>query len=327
MRIGRQLLAALALCFTTAVAAAAQTGTISGRVSDAESGGPLVSASVEVVAGGGRIVATGLTDAEGNYRLTNVPAGTYALVFMLVGYGTQRIENVRVVSGESTMTGATLTSSAFQLNPVVVSASKRQEKALEAPANVQVVSEREIADRPAVSPVDHLRNNAAVNVISTGVQSNNVVVRGFNNIFSGSLHTLTDYRIASVPSLRVNFMHFVPQNNEDIARMEVVLGPGSALYGPNTANGVLHMITKSPLDEEGTSLTFAGGERSLLHGTFRTAHRLSDQFGFKFSGQYLQADEWQFTDPDEVAERDSVDGSASSRCGPKRRARPFRRRT
>ena len=80
-----------------------------------------------------------------------------------------------------------------------------------------------------------------VDIITQGVQSTNVVVRGFNNIFSGALYTLTDNRMAGVPSLRVNVMHFVPTTDEDLQRMEVVLGPGSALYGPNTANGVLHL--------------------------------------------------------------------------------------
>ncbi|HEX2185475.1 MAG TPA: TonB-dependent receptor, partial [Chloroflexota bacterium] len=101
----------------------------------------------------------------------------------------------------------------------------------------------------------------------------------------------------------VNFLHFVPANNEDIQRMEVVLGPGAALYGPNTANGILHILTRSPLDEQGTTLTLAGGGRSTLQGTLRTAHRLGDNFGFKLSGQYLRAEEWEYTDPAEVAER------------------------
>ncbi len=106
----------------------------------------------------------------------------------------------------------------------------------------------EIQERPVQTPVEHLRAAPGVDIISEGIQATNVVVRGFNNIFSGALHALTDHRLAGVPSLRVNLLHFIPSNNEDIDRMEVVLGPGSALYGPNTANGVLHILTKSPLD-------------------------------------------------------------------------------
>jgi iron complex outermembrane receptor protein len=130
-----------------------------------------------------------------------------------------------------------------------------------------------------------------------------VVVRGFNNIFSGALHMLTDHRLAGVPSLRVNLMHFIPSNEEDVERMEVVLGPGSALYGPNTANGVVHILTKSPLDSEGTTVTLGGGEQSALVGSFRSAWRLTDQFGFKVSGQFLRGDEWPYIDPAEDSAR------------------------
>ena len=109
-----------------------------------------------------------------------------------------------------------------------------------------------------------------VDIITEGIQSTNVLVRGFNNIFSGSLHALTDHRLAGVPSLRVNLLHFIPSTDEDIERMEVVLGPGSALYGPNTANGVLHIFTRSPLDSAstGTTVTLGGGERSVFPGVF-----------------------------------------------------------
>jgi outer membrane receptor for ferrienterochelin and colicins len=317
MRFGKHLFAALAFCLFTAVSLAAQeAGTVSGRLTDVETGLPVVAVTVQVVSASGRVIASGVTDAEGNFRIANVPVGTYALVLTHVGYQTLRLPDIRVVAGETTMAGGSMTSSAFLLNPVVVSASKRQEKAIDAPASVSVVSKEEIEQRPAVTPIDHIRTVPGVDVITSGVQSTNVVVRGFNNVFSGKLHALTDYRIAGVPSLRVNFLHFIPQNNDDIDRIEVVLGPGSALYGPNTANGVLHILTKSPLlDEPSTSLSLAGGmhsgaplppgtrinvpaepEQGLFQATLRTSQRLSEKFGFKVSGQYLKADEFLYRD-------------------------------
>src|SRR5690606_14577968 len=302
----RFLLAAASFLLLAAAPAWAQDGAVSGRLTDSETGAPLVGARVEAVAGT-RAVASTVSAQDGSYRLANVPPGTYAIVVTLLGYETQRIEGIRVVAGETTLVGAQLVASAFQLNPVVISASKRQEKALDAPASVSVVDSRAVAERPVVTPVDHLRSSPGVDVVTQGVQSTNVVLRGFNNIFSGSLHALTDNRIAGVPSLRVNLLHFVPANNEDIDRMEVVLGPGAALYGPNTADGVLHIITKSPLDAQGTSISLAGGTQSVLTGSFRSSHLLSENFGVKLSGQYLQAEEWAYTDPVEAAERQAIE--------------------
>ena len=298
------LLAILTLVFSVGTASAQQpaAGTISGRITDKETQAPVSGATIEAVTATGRAVASAVTDADGEFRLS-APAGNYAIIVTMLGYQTYRTENVRVVSGESSLVSAALTSEAFQLNPIVVSASKHAEKAIEAPAAVAVVSEREIAERPTITPVDHLRSVPGVDVMQTGVQSSNVVVRGFNNIFSGALHALSDYRIAGVPSLRVNFLHFTPQTNDDLARMEVVLGPGSALYGPNTANGVLHMISKSPLDDQGTIVSIAGGEQSVFQGTFRTAQLLSQNLGFKVSGQYIQAEEWLYRDRGEDSVR------------------------
>ena len=303
MRFRSGLLALLALVACAGSLSAQTTGTITGRLTDAETQTGISGATVQVVTAGNRSVGSAVTDAEGQFRIANVPAGSYALLFTMVGYEDRRVESVRVVAGETTIAGAALQTMAFQLNPLVISASKKPEKAVDAPARVEVVQEREIAERPTTTPVEHLRSTPGIDIITAGVQSTNVVARGFNNIFSGALHVLTDYRAARIPSLHVNFLHFTPQISDDLARMEVVLGPGAALYGPNTANGVLHMMTKSPLDDPGSAFSIAGGERSLLHVTGRTSQLLGENFGFKVSGQYLQAEEWEFTDTVEVAAR------------------------
>ena len=303
MRFRTGLLAMLMLVWCAGVLAAQETGTITGRVTDVETQAGINGATVQVVTAGNRSVGSAVTDADGQFRIGNVPVGTYSLLFMMVGYEDDRVPNVRVVAGETTIAGGMLRTMAFQLNPLVITASKKPEKAVEAPARVEVVQEREIAERPTTTPVEHLRTTPGIDVITTGIQSTNVVARGFNNVFSGALHTLTDYRAARIPSLHVNFLHFVPQINDDMSRMEVVLGPGAALYGPNTANGVLHILTKSPLDEQHTTFSVAGGERSLFHVTGRTSQLLSPNFGFKVSGQYMRADEWEFSDTLEVRAR------------------------
>lgn len=300
-RVRRWYCLAAALVLAAAPLRAQEGGTVAGNVRDVTSGTARAGVRVEARNASGQVVASAVTDAAGSYRLS-LPAGSYTLVISGPGFEPRSVRTTVTAGGTVNMrTEVALTS--VQLDPVVVSASRAPEKALDAPARVEVVGEREIEARPVTTPVDHLRAVPGVDVAQTGIQSSNVVTRGFNNIFSGALHALTDNRIAGVPSLRVNFMHFVPSNNEDIQRMEVVLGPGAALYGPNTSNGVLHILTKSPLAEQGTTLTVGGGERSVLTGEFRTAHLLSDNFGIKFSGSYLQGDEWRYTDPAEVAEQ------------------------
>src|SRR5690606_2545908 len=135
--------------------------------------------------------------------------------------------------------------------------------------------------------------------------TNNTVTRGFNNVFSGSMLTLTDNRYAFVPSLRVNTSFLVPTANEDIGRIELLLGPASALYGPNSANGVMHVITKTPFESQGTTLSLGGGmraeseglpasveeefgDKTFTRGALRHAGTVGDRFGYKLSGQLMQ---------------------------------------
>jgi len=109
--------------------------------------------------------------------------------------------------------------------------------------------------------------------------------------------------------LRVNVGYFVPASNEDIERMELVRGPGSALYGPNASSGVLNIITRSPFASKGTTLFVAGGQQSLINGGLRHAGTLSDNLGYKISGQYFSANDWEYRD----AANDLKDSNGVSR--------------
>ncbi|MBI4408210.1 MAG: TonB-dependent receptor, partial [Gemmatimonadetes bacterium] len=313
------LLALFALFLVAARPASAQNGSISGKITDAESGAAVVGAQVAAETFGGRIAASALSNERGEYALRNLAPGMYTVSVSSLGYTQQRIASVNVQPAANTAVDARMQPGVFLHDPITVSVSRRQEKATEAPASVAVIDAQAVAERPTVTPLEHIRTTPGVDILTHGLQSGNVVVRGFNNIFSTTLHMLTDNRLASVPSLRVNLFHFVPATDQDIERMEVVLGPGSALYGPNTANGVLHVITKSPLDHQGTTVSIGNGfqvsdaldgnRKPVWLGAFRTAHKLSDNFGFKLSGQYLSGSEWPYSDPREITAQQQIDAT------------------
>ena len=143
-----------------------------------------------------------------------------------------------------------------------------------------------------MSVTDHLKSLRAVDVITSGIGTSYVVVRGFNNVFSGNLLSLVDNRIASVPSLRVNAYSMLPTINEDIEQIEVVSGPGAALYGPNSANGVMHILTRSPFTSQGTTISVGGGERSILTGSLRHAGVINDIIGYKLTANHTRGDDW-----------------------------------
>ena len=281
----------------------AQEGTLAGTVSDLLTRAPVPLAQIQILGGGES--QTVLTNDQGQYRV-GLPAGTYDLVVeQVLSYRDERFSNVRVSAGETNTYDLSLTSDALALVGINVTVERSVDGQApgHSPQTTFSVEARDIVDRANTNPTDLLVRSPAVDIIKGGLQTGHVVVRSFNNIFSGALHMLQDYRLAGVPSLRVNLMHFMPAIDEDFERIEVVLGPSSALYGPNTANGIVHFITKSPLESQGTTVTLGGGERSTLQSSLRSAFLLNEDFGFKISGQYMRGDEWNHTDPSEEAGR------------------------
>jgi iron complex outermembrane receptor protein len=281
-----------------------------GTITESRANQPVAGARVQALSPTTIVAATQSRD-DGTYRLI-LPAGAYTIVVNRIGY-TPGNASVTVTAGVSTTVNITLTERVVELNPIVTTASRKEEKALSAPASVSVIEVREIQEKPAVTAADHVQGIAGVDVSKGGIAQSNIVARGFNNAFSGSILTLQDYRFAGVPSLRVNVPLLFTSTNEDIERIEVLLGPASALYGPNSSHGVLHVITKSPFTSQGTTLTLDGGTRSLFRGSARHAGLVGDRFGYKLSGEMFRAQDFRFQDPGEPAVFPA--GAPSGRAG------------
>jgi outer membrane receptor for ferrienterochelin and colicins len=306
--------AAIAFLITCLVppVAWAQTGSLTGRVVDAETGEPVSEVLAELITAGRQRVAFANTDAQGQFTLTGAPAGNYSLVFSRLGYGILKIDGVTVGAEPTDVGSVQIVSRALSMNPIVVTPSRTEEKALKAPASTWVVSTKDIESRPATTSVDHVRSVPGVDVASSGITQHSVAARGFNNVFSGSLLVLTDNRWASVPSLRVNTYSLIPTTDEDIDHIEMVLGPGSALYGPNVTNGVMHILTRSPLTHRGTTLSALGGEREVGQFSGRHAARIGERAGFKLSANYFRGRDWVYRDPVEDAARATALGGGAS---------------
>ena len=294
---------------------AAQTGTLRGRVIDG--GGAAVANATITAQVSAQTSGTATTGADGAYSLT-LPAGTYTILTRRLGFTTQRIDGVEIRSGGTRELNITMSAVAVALNQVVISATPAAgggEKVLDAPAHVGVVTSLEVQERPSLSVADHLKMQPGVDVSHGGLVQANIVARGFNNAFSGSMLVLQDNRFSSVPSLRVNVPFLSPSVNEDIERIETLLGPAAALYGPNAANGVLHVITKSPFTSQGGTITVDAGERSVIRGAARYAGVFGEKLGYKISGEMVRGDDWEYRDPAEPATILRPDGTITGGVG------------
>ncbi len=133
----------LTLCFQSFLFAGT-TGKIVGKVTDAETGQPLV--GVNIIVEGTNMGAA--ADLSGNYIILNVPPGTYALKASMIGYKTLRFENVRVSIDLTTTLDFKLSSEILDLGEEVTVIAERPMVTKDLTATTAVVSAEQIAALP-----------------------------------------------------------------------------------------------------------------------------------------------------------------------------------
>ncbi len=272
--------------------------TLKGKVIDAVSKDGLPGANIVVKS---REVSTGAASlTNGDFEIKELPTGEYEIIVSFIGYATETIKDFVIEQDEIRTLNIALKQTGVLFSPVSISASRRPEKTLEAPAAISILEAREISQYVTPSSAEALKNVTGVDMATTGIDRREIVLRGFGNAFSGATYILTDYRKAAVPSLDVNLHSIMPNMAVDLSRVEVVRGPGSALYGAGVDAGVIHYLTKDPFTHPGTAVSFTGGQRSTFAGSFRHANSFNDKFGYKITGQYAQADDWQLNSRDSI---------------------------
>ncbi len=271
---------------------------VSGVVTDASSASPLQDANVVLLLDG-VVIAGAASGADGSYEISGVPPGDYMLSVRFVGYEGEQMQ-VSLQSGESLTADVALRPTGFDLNTVIVSASRSSEKVLDAPASISVLEAREIEAVALPSSALLLRNITGVDMAQTGVNRYEIVLRGFNNVFSGATYVMTDYRRAAVASLGLNDYSLMPISQIDLERVEVVRGPGSALFGAGVDAGVIHFISKDPFTHPGTTVRVGGGLRNALTASLRHAGVAGGKLGYKVVADFTRANDFAFDPEDEL---------------------------
>jgi iron complex outermembrane receptor protein len=243
------------------------------------------------VRGGGAAAVTG---PDGTYQLDRVEPGPRTIVFRWPGYQPQAAQ-VTVTAGGTATADAALRMQPVLLSEVVVStASRAPERVVEAPAAVSMV------DIPAVQAANMtgqvpraLAAVPGVDIVQNGVTDFNVNARGFNTTLNRRVLVLQDGRDLAVAFLGAQEWGANVGGMEDASRVELVRGPGSALYGANAYSGVLAITTPTAREARGTKIALTGGELGTFHGDLIHAGVLSQgRFGYKISGGYSRSDTW-----------------------------------
>jgi len=139
-------------------------------------------------------------------------------------------------------------------NVEIISASKKPEKITDVPAAVFVITQEDIRRSGVTGIAEALRLAPGVQVARIGPADWAITIRGLNEEFSNNLLVLVDGR--SVYSPVFSGVHWDIQDTvlEDIERIEVIRGPGAAVWGANAVNGVINIFTKNAKDTQGAQV-------------------------------------------------------------------------
>ena len=259
-RLSLTVLIGLVIGCVLAPSTQAQTAAVKGLVIDTD-GQPLTGANV-VIEGSTRGSASGL---DGGYTIARLSPGPATIRASAVGYTTVR-ESVVLVNSDTLRVDFVLVRSALQSEEVIVTASRRAQTFSSVPVSLSVLPAEALSERNIVTLDDALR-------LVPGVQlaDNQVSIRGSSgftyNTGSRVLLMLDGMPLLS-PDRESLPLNALPMSQ--VERIEIVKGPGSALYGGNALGGVINVLTRDfPPTPETAAQFFAGVHEPVRYSVWR----------------------------------------------------------
>jgi len=235
------------------------------------------------------------SNVDGTFTISGLSDGTYTLTASYIGYE-DASSVVTISGGQATSADFKLNKSNLLLDQVVVSASFKKELVVDSPASVEVFDGEELAARGGTSVVDVLANKAGVETMKMGVESSNMTVRGFNSVFSGAIHAVVDNRWTRAPVVNAQLLQFFSPDESEIDRLELVKGPATPMYGPDTQQGVIAIYTKSPFNQ-GNRLAVTVGSRDYTKVYARLAHQWGPRAATRLSVRQTSFTDWESNMP------------------------------
>ena len=236
------LFAMLVLIVGQYVLYAGTTGKISGKVTDKETGEPLIGANVFIV----NTPLGAATDIDGYFDILNISPGTYSVRVQYVGYQTVVVENIIVQTDLTTQHDFQLAPSAVELGELVVTAERPLVRK-DMTSSLSTVSADQIQDLP----VDNVQN---VLRLSAGV-----IEDGGRLSIRGGRTSEVAYWVDGIPTTDVyNGSVGITVENAAVQELQVISGTFNAEYG-QAMSGIVNIITKTGgKDYKGQIRVYAG---------------------------------------------------------------------
>ena len=180
-----------------------------------------------------------MSDADGNYKLTNVTPGTYTIIASFTGYRTQKRKIT--ISDENRIINFNLDSEA--LEEIVITGTRTEKRRTDSPVIVNLINSRTLEQVVATDLSEGLRFQPGLRV-ETDCQTCNYTQIRMNGLQGGYSQILINGRPIFSPLTGLYGLEQIPVNM--IERIEVVRGGVSALYGSSAIGGTVNVITKIP---------------------------------------------------------------------------------
>jgi iron complex outermembrane recepter protein len=145
------------------------------------------------------------------------------------------------------------------MNIEVTSASKKEQKLFRTASAIFVITAEDIRRSGATNIPDLLRMVPGLDVAQINGSTWAISARGFNSQFSNKLLVMIDGRVVYTSTFAGVFWDTMDLPLEDIDRIEVIRGPGGAVWGANAVNGVISIFTKKASETKGGLAIAEGG--------------------------------------------------------------------
>ncbi|RJP29961.1 MAG: hypothetical protein C4527_10815 [Candidatus Omnitrophota bacterium] len=191
----------------------------------------------------------------------------------------------------------------------VTTVSKKPEKLWEAASAVYVITQEDIRRSAATTIPDLLRMVPGLFVGNVDSSTWIVGSRGLANEYCVDVLVLIDGRQVNYLNWGGTFWSVQDYPFEDIERIEIIRGPGGTLWGTNSGNGVINIITKHAKDTQGGLLSGIAGT-DLYKGIFRYGGKMGEDAFYRVYGIYKDVDSFH-----EVDGKDSIDEWSFGKAG------------
>lgn len=184
----------------------------------------------------------------------------------------------------------------------VTIAGKAPQKVSDVAAAISVLTQEDIRHSGATTIPDVLRLVPGLQVARIDAHNWVVSSRGFGSRITNKLLVMIDGRSIYSPLYAGVWWDQHDVVMEDIERIEVIRGPGAAVWGANAVNGVINIITRSALDTSGTTAITAAAGDEFSYTTVRTSGALKEHGAYRMYAKYRNQDDAVFNDGSEATD-------------------------